>query len=163
MIGKRLRKLREQAGMTQEELGEVLDPKRSKMTISRWERRGDIPERLIGPLAEALGVNREALQPRAARRPSGTDRLVDSWESYQEWRVAMLSSDLSDDERLIHAAIDTFRLPGDWSAGFTLDELTPRTGLSRERIDELWSKILYSPWLHRPFTAEWVFKLRLAA
>lgn len=162
MVGKMLRRRRKEIGKTLREVGQEVG--RHLQTVSHWERTGEVPKAMVPAIAAAYDLKESELEEAIGVEDGHRQgqNLVDSWESYQEWRVAMLSSDLSDDERLIHAAIDTFLLPGDWSAGFTLDELTPRTGLSRERIDELWPKILDSPWLHRPFTAEWVFKLRFA-
>lgn len=163
MIGKLLRRRRKEIGKTLKEVGQEVG--RHLQTVSHWERTGEVPGNMVPAIAEAYQLEeedlKEALWSKGSHAPN--HRLVDSWDSYHLWRVAMISSDLSDDERLIHGAIDTFLKAEEWAAGFTLDELAPRTGLTRERVEELWPEILKSPWLYRPFTAEWVFKLRFPA
>jgi transcriptional regulator with XRE-family HTH domain len=78
--GKRLRALREAAGLSQSELAQRLGVHRSN--IGFWEGKGIIPRSdLLAPMAEALGVTVNDLlgketKPKRTAAPVGRARLV---------------------------------------------------------------------------------------
>ena len=70
---KTLRQAREEAGLTQAQVGEAVG--RDQSTVSKWEKGDYVPEREIAPrLAELLGMNVvDVLYP---AKPAQTDRAA---------------------------------------------------------------------------------------
>lgn len=59
-IGRKIRQLREEQGMTQEELAHKVGYK-SRVSINKIELQRDVPLKKLSPIAEALGVTPSSL------------------------------------------------------------------------------------------------------
>lgn len=157
MAGLSLRRLREEAGKTlrgvEADMGES-GP--TFTTISRWEKKGRIPDEWQQAYADSVGVGVEVVR-RLSTQNSEPDYV--GRERISEWRDRVYESDLSEDAKHIATAVAYFFKPEVRVVTLTIDVMVDRLGFSRDRVEAAWPEVIDSPFVEPVPDIEWVIRL----
>lgn len=97
-IGKKIRELREEQGMTQEELAHKVGYK-SRVSINKIELQRDLPIKKVVPIANALGISPNVLM--GWEDDEKIDRLVNQDVAKEDFELLTLYSRLNDADKKV--------------------------------------------------------------
>ena len=160
MVGKRMRQIRESKNLTQTDVAEAVGV--NQKTVSRWERRGNVPKDQIGAIADALGV--EVSEFEEIRRLSDDvdhNGRVDSRISGFRWCQAVARSGEGAVVRGLLLSLTGFLDEKFWIVTVGMEEFLEVTGLDEKTVRRWWPKMLESGFVEslNP-KVEYVFALR---
>lgn len=160
MVGSKIKKLRKRSGLTQEELGERLG--RSKGTISRWEKYGDVPDTMLADLADVFGVEITALSGHLEVVEAGVAEvsIVNGPSSFARWFNELSKSGIDPELFTVMIVIGREASVPPWVASVSIGYLADTTPLTRPTLERLWPQVLESEWLERRGSGEWTFILK---
>lgn len=156
--GVRLKRMRDAAGFSQEQLAEQLGV--SRMTIIRWEQADVLPKGRLEEVASFLGADLSAVQAEMAFETPGYVRNIDD---ALEWWTRISIMDLDVFARLIMGILATseFMDRATGIVAFTEDDLVKRGNLPSEIVERCLPAVLESPWIERLGNAKYAVKLKM--
>lgn len=169
MIGRAIRKIRKDKGLTLDDVAGPCDV--SAVTISRYERGERQPDKkMVRCIAGVLDTPVDQLFAVAAQfepdEPVSTKESVSGYVASEgdrsAWRDAVYESDLSGETKLILTALalPQFINKSLWIVTTNVEEFLEVVKLDPELVRAHWDEAISSPFVERVGSVEWVLRLK---
>ena len=144
MVGDMIKRLRESAGKSQEDVGE--DVGVHGTTVGRWEKgETKIPSAKIPALAKSLGASEQDLREmrRESERLDRNGRVSSRIDGFV-WAQAIAKSGQPAEVRGLLVSLTTFVDEQFWIVTVGMEEFLEVTGLDEKTVRRWWPKMLES-------------------